>query len=114
MSWRIKILIFGFGALYLFLFFCLYNIQVRKGAYYFEKARAQQASGMPQTPRGGIFFTDKNNISIPAALDKDFPMIYAAPTQIQKNKEFTSSSVSEISSITGILIDDLNKKLNKK
>lgn len=115
MKWRIKSLIFVFGGLYLFLIYCLYGIQIQKGAYYLSKALAQQqASGVFEAPRGGIFFTDKNNTIIPAALDKDYPMIYAVPTQVQINSEFTSSSIETLSLIVNIPIEELNKKLNKK
>lgn len=115
MKWRIKSLIFFFSALYLFLIYSLYGIQIQKGAYYLSKALAQQqANGVSQAPRGGIFFTDKNNTIIPAALDKDYPMIYAAPTQLQVNSEFTSSSIEVLSSIVNIPAEELNKKLSKK
>lgn len=114
MKWRIKSLIFVFGALYLFLVYCLYGIQIQKGAYYLSKALAQQqASGVFQAPRGGIFFTDKNNTIIPAALDKDYPMIYAVPKEIQNSGQSIQSIAEEISPIVNIQTDQLQKKFSK-
>ena len=59
MKWRIKSLVFVFVALYLFLVYCLYGIQIKKSAYYKEQAQ-RQASGVFQAPRGGIFFIENH------------------------------------------------------
>ena len=94
MKWRIKSLIFAFGALYLFLIFCLYNLQIQKSTYYLSKVEAQEeASGVLQAPRGDIYFTDKNNAFVPAAFDKDFPMIYADPKEVQQEIQKSGESI---------------------
>mgnify|MGYP001571674994 CR=1 FL=1 len=119
MKWRIKSLIFAFGALYLFLIFCLYNLQIQKSTYYLSKVEAQEeASGVLQAPRGDIYFTDKNNAFVPAAFDKDFPMIYADPKEvqqeIQKSGESIETLAKKLSPIINIATDQLQKKISKQ
>jgi len=118
MKWRIKSLIFIFGALYLFLISCLYNLQIQKSAYYLSKVEAQEeASGILQAPRGDIYFTDKNNTFVPAAFDKDFPMIYASPKDVQngivKSGESIESIAEKLSPVVDIAANQLQKKLSK-
>ena len=61
-----------------------------------KKAGAQQrASGTLEARRGNIYFTDKNNNLIPAALNKEYPMIYAVPKDID-DPETSAISLSGI------------------
>jgi len=119
MKWRITIVIIGFGILYLVLVLNLYNVQFNKAAYYSAKAESQHlASGIVEAVRGNIYFTDKNNNSIPAVLNKDYPTIYAVPKEIQQDAEERGMTVSEyaqaLSPIVGKSAEDLEKQLNKK
>ena len=117
MRWRIISLLICFGLAYIFLVSNLYGLQIDKSDYYKKLAQTQNgSSGILDAPRGNIYFTDKNNNSIPAVLNKDYEIIYAVPTEIQKN-----SSSSEINVISGELAVILNKEkaeieklLNKK
>lgn len=114
MKWRIKILVVFFGAVYLALIFYFYNLQIQRGSYYLGKAQAQQeATGAFQAPRGAIYFTDKNNTLVPAALDKDYPMVYAVPKEIQGSGQSAQAVAEKISPIVGITVDQLQKRLNR-
>ena len=96
MRWRIWVLFIVLSISYSGLFLNVYNLQIRKGDYYLKKAGAQQrASGTLEARRGNIYFTDKNNNLIPAALNKEYPMIYAVPKDID-DPETSAISLSGI------------------
>lgn len=89
----------------------MYAIQVKKGNDYARRAQAQQESrGTIEPMRGGIFFTDKNGTNIPAVLNKEYPIIYAVPTEI-KNPDDVAKAIAHIISLDP---DTLNKQLSKK
>jgi len=114
MQWRIKSLFFLFGILYLFLIFNIYNLQIEKRAYFLTKAETQErAGGVFTAPRGNIYFVDKNNNLIPAALNKEYPMIYAVPKEVQTDAGLTQTYAEKLSPILGIPVEDLTKKLSK-
>ncbi len=114
MRWRIKGLIFFFGALFLFLIFNVYNVQIKKGAYYLTKAQMQEeASGGFEAPRGSIYFLDKNNNSVQAAMNKDYPIVYAVPVEIQLSGNSALVYAEKLSSITGVSVEELNGKFSK-
>lgn len=92
MALRFFLLILFFSFLYGSLGLKLYQLQIEKSFYYFEKAQARnQITNGRSINRGQIFFTDRNGNKNQAALNRDFPMIYAEPNKI-KNPE----SVTEI------------------
>ena len=80
------------------------------------------SSGALSVPRGLIYFTDKNGNATSVALNKDFPVIYAVPSEIQKS--FASSSegllsgitavARKISNVSGRPVDEIIKRLMKK
>ncbi len=76
-----------FGA-YAFILFHLYELQVAKGTYYSARAESQYAAlSSVAARRGTIYFTDKDGNKLPAALEKDFPVIYAVPKEIDDVSE---------------------------
>ncbi|MBU4347960.1 penicillin-binding protein 2 [Patescibacteria group bacterium] len=82
-----KIRIFCISALfifsYLFLVSNIYKLQVSKGIYYSARAESQtRLSGFLQALRGNIYFTDRNENSFPAAINKEYYVIFAVPTEI--------------------------------
>jgi cell division protein FtsI/penicillin-binding protein 2 len=80
---RFSILIAALILAYSFLIFHLYQLQVIKGGYYSARAQSiQLASGVIKANRGIIYFTDKNNNHLIAALNEDFPLIYGAPKSV--------------------------------
>ncbi|MFA5099073.1 MAG: penicillin-binding protein 2 [Candidatus Paceibacterota bacterium] len=115
MQWRIKGLIFFFGALFLFLIFNVYSVQIQKGDYYLAKAKMQEeASGGFEAPRGSIYFLDKNNNSVQAAMNKDYPIVYAVPVEIQASGESIASYAEKLSPITGVSVEELKEKFAKE
>jgi cell division protein FtsI/penicillin-binding protein 2 len=114
MKWRILFVIGFFGILYLVLVFKLYDIQFNKSAYYSAQAEGQNiAGGLLQATRGNIYFLDKNNTSIPVVLNKDYPTIYAVPTELQKSPEGIKQIAETLSPIVNKSADDLEKQLSK-
>lgn len=81
---RFGILSGFFGLLFVALGANLYNIQVDDSFAYVQKAEAQrEITEALSLRRGQIFLTDKNNRNVSVALNKDKPVIYAAPNRIE-------------------------------
>jgi len=115
MRWRIHFLIFSFGALFLLLISNVYGIQILKGDYYFAKSQTQEEiSGNFEAPRGNIYFTDKNGNLTQAALNKEYPRIYAVPKEIWANNGSVQEYADKLSGITGAPAETILKGLNKK
>lgn len=122
MQWRTIFIIFIFGLAYSLLVFNIYDLQIAKRAYYLALAQTRDSfGGVLSAPRGNIYFTDKNGNKIQAVLDKDYPTIFAVPSEIQKQ----SSSEEEIkknievmseklSGIIGKPTEDIAAQLSKK
>lgn len=73
-----------FGLIFGVLGFNLYRIQITKGAYYLDKVQARMANAAElELQRGEIFITDRYGNSIPVAIDKSYPVIYAVPQEIK-------------------------------
>lgn len=84
MRWKLWLIRIGFSLTFLGLLVNLYRIQILHGAYYIDKADAQQqALDNLSASRGIIYFTDKNGTQIPAVMNKEYPTIYAVPTEIK-------------------------------
>lgn len=115
MNWRIKALISFFGILFFALIFNIYNLQIRKSDYYLTKVESQErASGIFEAPRGNIYFIDRNNNLIPAALNKEYPTIFAVPVEAQKDADLTQNYAEKLAPILNLSVEELEKKLNKK
>lgn len=66
----------------------IYALQIEKGDYYAKRAQArEEASGALIPDRGLIYFTDKNQTQILAAVNKDYPVVYAVPKEISDPQE---------------------------
>lgn len=114
MQWRIKFLIFIFGISYFILIFNIYNLQIQKSAYYLTKAETQErASGVLEAPRGNIYFTDRSNNLIQAALNKEYPTIYAVPKEIQQQATSSIAYAEELSPIVNLSTEELKKLFAK-
>jgi len=78
----------GFILLFLALGAHMYSIQVQQQDAYAQRAQAAASNGTNAIiQRGVIYFTDKNNNTIPAVINKEYPIIYAVPTQIEDAQE---------------------------
>jgi len=125
MRWRYFSIIFIFSALYLVLISNLLNLQYFKKDYLSQAELRNQLSGILSSERGNIYITDKNNNKIEVALNKDYPIIYVVPKEIQQIAEqggfrlaegglTTRAYAEQLSPIIGDSVDDLEKKLNKQ
>ena len=100
---RFLILLFMVAAPFSALIVNTYNLQIRKGPYYLAKAaaRADWYDSAAAT-RGNVYFTDKSGNAIPAALNKEFPLIYAVPLEIEDPETIART-------LSGVLNIDENK-----
>lgn len=103
MAFRFSILIIIPILAYSFLIFRLYDLQIVKGDYYFAKAGSRY---FLESKRGNIYFTDKNNNRLAAALNKDFPVLYAVPKEID--------DPPEISRKLALILNESAEKLEEK
>ncbi len=62
----------------------LYDLQIDKGDTYAAKASQQLEAGQRlDAPRGVIYFTDKNGNRTPVAVNRDLPVVYAVPKEVE-------------------------------
>jgi cell division protein FtsI/penicillin-binding protein 2 len=111
MKFRFSIIIGGATLAFLFVIYSLYGIQIEQGDKYAQRAQAQQAfGGVLAAERGSIFVTDKNNAKIPAALNKEYQVIYAVPAELDD----VSEAINQIADLLSLDAEMLTKKLSKK
>lgn len=106
---RLFILTTFFAILFLALGANLYQLQVLHGASYIAKVEAREDLREElQLRRGRIFFTDRNDTHIPVALQRDYPVIYASPRDIED-----AAAVSKaLAPIVGIAEPELRVSLS--
>ncbi len=110
MKWRIATLIGFFGILYSILIFNAFNIQVLKNDEFVHRAEAQQElSGALNPIRGNIYFVDKNGNTFPAALNKNFPTVYAVPVEIEDPQK----SADLLAPIIGLDASEIERRIKK-
>ncbi len=91
--------------------FNVYNLQIEKNDFYFKKAEAlEKLSGAFKKPRKNIYFIDKNNNLAPAALNKEYPAVFAVPKEIAGNAAIYAKKLSPILNISA---EELERKFNK-
>ncbi len=84
MAFRFIALISLFFLSYGVLGYNLYHHQILKGDYYFEKAEARSEFQKElELRRGQIFFTDRNGNSTAVAQNRDYPVVFASPKEIE-------------------------------
>jgi len=85
MAYRFTIIVAFFLLAFTYLGFHLYQLQLVKGDYYYAQAESEQsAAASNNADRGAIYFTDNNGNTLPAAIDQEFPVIYAVPTAVKR------------------------------
>lgn len=110
MALRIPLIFIGFGLGYAALLFNIYNLQLERGAYYAARAESQhRAAGELMPPRGGIFITDKNGAKIPAAINRDYPLVFAVPKEIEDAAE----AAAKLAPVVGKPSEELKSALDK-
>ena len=87
-GWRLWLIAAGTLGFYGALIFNIYGLQIENGSYYFRRATVQAEGGNVLSPkRGTIFFQDKNGNKIPVAFNREFPIIFAVPKEIEDPSE---------------------------
>ncbi|TSC88866.1 MAG: stage V sporulation protein D (sporulation-specific penicillin-binding protein) [Parcubacteria group bacterium Gr01-1014_3] len=90
--------------------FNMYDLQIDKTGYYLAKAAARGNLGSILNPeRRGIYFTDRNGNEIPVALNKEYPVIYGVPIEIDDAAE----AATALSPVLGIEVGKLQTILSK-
>ena len=81
MKFRLYFWLTIFSLAYFVLVANLYNLQFKDSDFFQIRAEKEEPS------RGIIYFTDRRDNKIPAALNKNFSLIYAAPKEIENPQE---------------------------
>ena len=106
MAYRFALLIAALLVAYALLGFHIYQLQLVKGGYYFAKAQTQiLASRGVNGDRGSVYFIDKDKNALPAALEKQFPVVYAVPKVIEDAAE----AANTMAPILGMPVSTLQK-----
>ena len=63
-----------------------FYLSVIRYEYYLAKAKILSVATSSAAPRGSIFLTDKDSLPFAAALNKEFPLVYAVPAKIKEPK----------------------------
>ena len=88
MKFRFFILFGFFLILYSLLGFNLYTLQIEKGESYLKKVQARnEFLADLELKRGQIFFLDRNQNDISVAINKNYPLLYAVPKEIQNPEQ---------------------------
>ncbi|MHB9019708.1 MAG: peptidoglycan D,D-transpeptidase FtsI family protein [Minisyncoccota bacterium] len=95
-----KTRIFFISSIFIVLYFGLisniYKLQITKGPYYLAKAESQnRLSGFLEASRGSIYFTDKNDNHFPAAINKEYFVVFAVPKEISADGEAVINNAAE-------------------
>lgn len=99
MKARISILLGAFLLLFGALGANLYRLQIEKSSFYVQKVKAMEdRAAALELRRGQIFFTDRSGTQIPVALNKDYPVIFAAPNEMKD----PASVAAEVASPLGL------------
>ncbi|MBI1838810.1 MAG: hypothetical protein HYR95_00695, partial [Candidatus Colwellbacteria bacterium] len=118
---RITFLGLFFSVLYALLIFKVYNLQIQKGDEYKAQAFSiHRLSELMNPARGSIYFTDKNGEMFPAAINRNYPTIYAIPDEIDdpaRTAEILSKIIQtdkgELNKILGKIPDPYEPILKK-
>mgnify|MGYP001619429488 CR=1 FL=1 len=110
MGFRITTLTVSFAIIYIILGFNMWDIQVKDGELYSARAASQhELAGVLSPKRGSIYFTDKDGSRVPAAINKEYPTVYAVPSEIKD----PLSTAKILSSISDRSEDELIPALSK-
>jgi cell division protein FtsI/penicillin-binding protein 2 len=83
MAYRFKAVIILLVCAYAFLLFHLSQLQFVKGGYYLARADDEAAANADlNANRGAIYFTDKDGKTLPVAVNQNFPVIWANPSEV--------------------------------
>lgn len=107
MAYRFATVIAILVSAYAFLLFHLFQLQLVKTSFYAAQADSEAASlANANANRGAIYFTDENGNLLPAAVDQNFPIIYAVPSVIT-DPETAAATVAPILSMSASTLDKI-------
>ncbi len=110
MKARFISLIGGASLAFLFVIYALFRLQIDTGDIYSQRARAQQMIGAAlAAERGSILLTDKNGSAIPAAVNKEYPLIYAVPDELEDVREATE----QLAALFSLDAEELGPRLSR-
>lgn len=91
-AWRLWLLTIVIVFAYSALISHIYKLQIVRGGYYAAKSASQsRGRDFLASSRGTIYFQDKNGNKISAALNREYPVIYAVPKEIADADEAASA-----------------------
>ncbi len=105
---RIFILIFLFAVMGLLIWGRFFYLTVIRHDYYLAKTKILIAQNRI-APRGSIFLTDKDTLPFAAALNKEFPLVYAVPSKIKEPQDAAKKLAPILEIDETILFGKLNK-----
>ncbi|MDO8466865.1 MAG: penicillin-binding protein 2 [bacterium] len=106
-TWRLWLITASIFFTYSALILNIYNLQIKKGSIYAAKA-VSQSRGVSylNSTRGTIYFTDKSGNEIPAVFNRQFPVIFAVPKDVEDPDE----AANALSSILNIAAGKIHLK----
>jgi len=102
------VLIFAFILLGLLIWGRFFYLTVIRHDYYLAKAK-NISDNSGAIPRGSIFLTDKDNIPYAVALNKEFPLVYAAPVKVKDPANLAKKLVPILELDEQLLFQKLSK-----
>ncbi len=112
MGTRVTALVWVFSLAFALLGYRYYDVQLSQGDYYGRQATASNIIGGDLIPqRGSIYFLDKDDEQVPAAVNKEYPVVYAVPSEVE-DPVATAAALTPI--IEDISQEDLELLLSKK
>lgn len=112
MKLRFGILITPIFLAYALVIFRLYDLQVLQGNQLLARAGSDYlALKFLRANRGAVYFTDKDGNLLPAATNKNFPLVYAVPAVIDDSQEAANALATMVQKPVKDLQDSFaNKK----
>lgn len=105
---RILVLILFFIAIGLLIWGRFFYLMVIRHDHYLAKAKISTAVNNIE-PRGNIYLTDKDNLPFAAALNREFPFIYASPVKIKNPGDIAKKLASILEIDEKLLLEKLSK-----
>jgi len=112
MGVRFIIVVAFFAALYGWLGFHFYNIQIRQGDFYAARAASQMLGRSLEPIRGDIMMIDRDGLPIPLAITKNHPFIYASPEQMAREGVDISQAATQLEPVVGMSVADIMQRIN--
>jgi len=107
---RILILILIVVSTSLLIWGRFFYLAVIRHDFYVGKAKILNAVSGGIAPRGSIFLTDKDTMPLAVALNKEFPLVYAAPKDIENPEEIAKKLAPILKLDAAVIFEKISKK----